>query len=137
MPSTCLVLAAADSLLLVMPRPLQGAVFLEVHTSSSNMFGSEKHQAKAVEIGRLLLKELPPSFVISQAKLLSVNRVTHAVENVSSRVSAYVAEARLGFLGRSLFLNALKWQIKELGYPDDFSSLVTEAALMASMKKRP
>ena len=101
------------------------------------MFGSEKHQAKAADIGRLLLKELPPSFVVSQAKLLSVNRVTHAVENVSSRAAGYVTEAKLGFLGRSLFLNALKWQIKELGYPDDFSSLVMEAALMASMKKKP
>ncbi len=100
------------------------------------MFGSQKHQAKAAEIARLLHKELPPSFVVSQAKLLSVNRVTHAVENVSSRVSAYASEAKLGFFGRSLFLNALKWQFKELGYPDDFSSLVTEAALMATMKKK-
>ena len=119
-----------------MQRPLAGAVFLEIPVLFITMFGSDKHQAKAAEIGQLLLKELPPSFVVSQAKLLSVNRVTHAVENVSSRAAAYAHESKLGFLGRSLFLNALKWQIKELGYPDDFSSLVMEAALMASMKKK-
>jgi hypothetical protein len=99
------------------------------------MLGLERHKLKAAEICAQLLKELPPEFVVSQAKLLSVNRVTRTIENLAQRVSLYAKDANLGFLGRPLFLNALKWKLKELGYPDDFSSVVMEAAVMASMKK--
>jgi hypothetical protein len=82
------------------------------------------------------LKELPPEFLVSKAKLLSVNRVTRTIENFAKRVSDHAQETNIGFFGRAFLLNSIKWKLKELGYPDDFSSVIMEAAIMATLKKK-
>ena len=99
------------------------------------MFGFDKHSAAVGDIVERLRKDLPPQFVLSGGKFLSVNRVTHGIELLAKRTGDYNRSSNLGFIGRAVLLNSLKWKLREAGYPDDFSALALEAAMVACTRK--
>jgi hypothetical protein len=60
------------------------------------------------------------------------------IEQAIQNAAQHHQETQMGFLRRSLFLNDLRWALKEKGYPADFTSVLLEALLLkASQKKAP
>lgn len=81
-----------------------------------------------------LIKDLPPTLMGDQRRLLSVNKITRLLERTYAIAAKYQQEKRLGFIKRAILANSFKWELKNKNYPDDFIQVVIEGLVMELMK---
>lgn len=94
-------------------------------------FSAEKVLAHDLAIG--LQKDLPPMLMEKQRKVLSVNKVTRLLEKTYQVAQDYQKDKKIGFIKRAILANSFKWELKSLGYPDDFIDMATEGLVMILM----
>lgn len=82
----------------------------------------------------LLFKELPPDMVSREKGVISVNKITRALERAIELAKKHQQDRRLGTFGRARFANYLKWELVGRGYPPDFVELATESLVMELAK---
>lgn len=70
----------------------------------------------ADEIG----KRYPSALANSPEPMVSQRRLSEILESVFSRSREFSRERRLGIIGQMRLGRALKWQLRELGYDEDF-----------------
>lgn len=95
---------------------------------------AEKALAHNLAIG--LQKDLPPTLMEKQRKVLSVNKVTQLLEKTYQVAQDYQKNNKIGFVKRAILANSFKWELKSLGYPEDFIDMATEGLVMMLMRKR-
>lgn len=95
---------------------------------------AEKALARDLAVG--LQKDLPPSLMEKQRKVLSVNKVTRLLEKTYQLAKEHQKHQKMGFIKRAVFANSFKWELKSLGYPVDFINMATEGLVMELMKKK-
>ena len=93
-------------------------------------FGPSRDSAFAKELAAKLTKELPPALMDERRKVLSVNKVTRQLEKTFEAAAAYQRENRIGFIRRAFLANGFRWELKNLGYPDDFVDVAVEGLVV-------
>ena len=61
-------------------------------------------------------------------------RLTRYLEETAARAVADRKELGLGWLGRAVYVNTVKWELKDAGYSDTFVDTVTEALVVHMMR---
>ena len=74
-----------------------------------------------------LAKRYGPELERDTTKKRNPQRLTKAFDSTFNRAIKFQQEHKLGIYGKARLSNAFKWQLKELGYPDEFVDLATSA----------
>ena len=99
------------------------------------LFGSNEIKSLAQSLATELSRRYPPTMASGQGRKLSPQAVTNILESVITKAVTKTQEWRLGVLGKARLGNALRWEMKERGYPEPFIEMVTEA-LVVYMTRR-
>jgi hypothetical protein len=100
-----------------------------------NLFGSREIKTLAQSLSTELARRYPPTMASGQGRKLSPQAVTNILESVIGKAVTKTQEWRLGVIGKARLGNALRWELKERGYPEAFIEMVTEA-LVVYMTRR-
>ena len=74
-----------------------------------------------------LAKRYPVALELDPTKKRNPSRLTKAFDSTFNRAINFQLEHKLGIYGKAKLSAAFKWELKELGYPDDFVDLATSA----------
>lgn len=99
------------------------------------IFNSSAEKALAHDLVVGLKKDLPPILMEKQRKVLSVNKITRLLEKTYQAAREHQNSQNMGFIKRAILANSFKWELKNLGYPEDFIDMATEGLVMELMKK--
>ncbi|MDP4302217.1 hypothetical protein [Leptothrix discophora] len=99
------------------------------------LFGSNEIKTLAQSLANELARRYPPTMASGQGRKLSPQAVTNILESVITKAVTKTQEWRLGVVGKARLGNALRWEMKERGYPEPFIEMVTEA-LVVYMTRR-
>jgi hypothetical protein len=99
------------------------------------MFGlfsvSKKINEFARELSENLSKRYPPALDVNPEKKISANRLTKVLEEALASAAQFQRENRLGIYGKAKLGNEFKWQLKELGYSEQFIDVATEGLMVS------
>lgn len=84
----------------------------------------------ARELTENLSKRYPPALDVNPEKKISANRLTKVLEEALASASQFQRENKLGIYGKAKLGNEFKWQLKELGYSDQFIEVATEGLMV-------
>jgi hypothetical protein len=85
-----------------------------------------------------LAKRFPPERQreLGGTKLKPAQQFGKAVKDLERKVTDFQQEHDLGIYGKAKLLNAIKWQLKDLGYADDFVEVtITALAQLVGTRK--
>lgn len=92
------------------------------------------------ECARSLADEIsrryPSAIANSPEPMVSQRRLSEILESVFSQSRRFSQERRLGVIAQIKLGRALKWQLRELGYDEDFIDMAAEY-LAASVAREP
>jgi hypothetical protein len=99
-----------------------------------------KKNARIDEFGTALATELskrvPLQTDARSAKKKGNEKYVKAIEHALDQTVTFQRENKLGIYGKARLFNAFKWELKRLGYPEDFIDGAT-AAIMNFAAARP
>jgi hypothetical protein len=99
------------------------------------LFGSSEIKTLAQSLANELSRRYPPAMATGEGRKLSPQAVTNILEGVINKAVVKSTEWQLGVIGKARLGNALRWELKDRGYPDKFIETVTEA-LVVYMSRR-
>jgi hypothetical protein len=99
--------------------------------------GSKKINEFAKQLATNLSKRYPPALDVNPEKKISANRLTKVLEEALQSASEFQRENRLGLLGKAKLGNEFKWQLKELGYSEQFIDVATEGLMVYVTRGAP
>jgi hypothetical protein len=82
-----------------------------------------------------IAKRLPPAMENKPEKKLSANRITKILEDAFVKAQKFRGERRLGVYRKARLSNTFRWQLKDLGYSDQFIDLATEGLIVYITRK--
>lgn len=94
----------------------------------------------AKQLSMDLGKRYPASMDNNPQKKISPNRLTKVLEDTFTRAIQYQREQKLGFFGRARLGNNFRWELKEMGYSEQFIEVATEGLIVyltREAKKKP
>ncbi len=74
-------------------------------------------------------KRVPMQPDVRMVKKHGPEKYAKAIEHALGQTVAFQRENKLGVYGKARLFNAFKWELKRLGYPDDFIDGATAAIL--------
>lgn len=84
----------------------------------------------AKELAQMVAKRFPPALEKSPERRVSPNRITKVLEDALEKAADYGRSRRLGMYKKARLANAFKWQLKDLGYSDNFVEVATEGLVV-------
>jgi hypothetical protein len=94
------------------------------------MLGLGKKNARiddfGIQLANELAKRVPLESKAPRAKKRS-EKYAKAIDHALDLTVAFQRDNKLGFYGKARMFNSFKWQLKRLGYPDDFIDSTTAA----------
>ena len=81
-----------------------------------------------------LKKDLPPTLMEKQRKILSVNKITQILEKSYQMAREHQSNQRMGFIKKAVLANSFKWELRNLGYPENFIDMATEGLVIELSK---
>jgi hypothetical protein len=84
----------------------------------------------AKELAQMVAKRFPPALEKSPERRVSPNRITKVLEDALEKAADYGKSRRLGMYKKARLANAFKWQLKDLGYSDNFVEVATEGLVV-------
>ncbi|HKQ28434.1 MAG TPA: hypothetical protein VJT77_07515 [Burkholderiales bacterium] len=84
----------------------------------------------AKELAQMVAKRFPPALEKSPERRVSPNRITKVLEDALEKAADYGKSRRLGMYKKARLANAFKWQLKDLGYSDNFIEVATEGLVV-------
>lgn len=99
------------------------------------IFNYSAEKALAHDLAIDLQKNIPPALMEKQKKVISVNKITRLLENIYQIAKDHQRAQKMGFIKRAVLANSFKWELKNIGYPEDFIDMATEGLVMEIMKK--
>jgi hypothetical protein len=79
----------------------------------------------ALKLAAELAQRYPPELETSQPKRRNPQRLSKALDATFNRAIDFQQANKLGIYGKARLGNTFKWELKRLGYPDDFVDLTT------------
>jgi hypothetical protein len=92
----------------------------------------------ALKLAADLAQRYPPDLENSKPRKRNPQRLNRAFDDTFNRAIDFQREQQLGVYGKARLGNTFKWELKRLGYPDDFVDLTTRSLInfVASQRKR-
>ena len=81
----------------------------------------------AVKLAGELAQRYPPDLENEQPRRRNPQRLAKAFDATFNRAIDFQHEHKLGIYGKARLANTFKWELKRLGYPDDFIDLTTSS----------
>ena len=100
------------------------------------LFSATHIQKLAQDLAADIARRYPAEIANSPEPMVSQQRRSEILENIFLRARQFNLESRLGVLARIRLARALKWQLKEMGYDEQFIDTVM-AQLAASVTHEP
>lgn len=94
-------------------------------------------KALAQTMANMIKKNMEPAAFGKDSKLLSTNKVVRMLEGCYALAVKYKETEKIGFMKSAKLANAFKWELRQMGYPDEFVDLATEGLIMAMMNNKP
>lgn len=79
-------------------------------------------------LARDLSRRIPPT--TGDKKRITPKQLANVVEEVYARAAKFRRENRLGVYKKAKLGNVFKWELKELGYGDDFIEEITKGLII-------
>lgn len=102
----------------------------------SKFFNLDGEKALAATLAAHIEKNLPAKLMDDKRHILSANKITRILEQVTEQVKEHQKTTRPNFIKRAILVNNLKWELKSRGYPDDFVSVAVESLVVAGIHKK-
>jgi hypothetical protein len=90
----------------------------------------------AKDMANDIAKRYPPKLDKEVGKRPSVNRLTRIMEDSCQKALQFHAENRLGWISKAKLGNDFRWELRGLGYQNDFVEFATEAVIVSLSKKK-
>lgn len=100
-----------------------------------NWFSNKELDEFAKNLAQDLAKRYPPEFENSKEKKISQNRITKVLEDTCNKAVKYHQENKLGLYKKARLGNTFKWELKGLGYSEQFTEVATEALVVYISRK--
>jgi hypothetical protein len=81
----------------------------------------------ALKLAAELAQRYPPDLENAQPKRRNPQRLAKAFDFTFNNAIQFHRENKLGVYGKARLGNTFKWELKRLGYPDDFIELTTKS----------
>jgi hypothetical protein len=91
--------------------------------------------AFAKQLAGELAARYPATLEQSPQKRISVNRITRLLEETFAQAESFKNEHHLGWLKKAKLGNNFRWELKELGYSDQFIEMATEGLIVYITRK--
>lgn len=91
--------------------------------------------AFAKKLANDLSARYPAAVEQSPQKRISVNRVTRLLEETFAQAELFKNEHRLGWFNKAKLGNNFRWELKELGYSEEFIEVATEGLIVYVTRK--
>lgn len=101
------------------------------------LFSNKELDAFAKSLATSLVRRYPPSLDKAESRRISVTRVSKVLEDVLEKAAEYNRNNKLGVYKKARLGNQFKWELKELGYSDEFIDLATEGLIVYMSRKQP
>ena len=82
-----------------------------------------------------LASRYPASVEQSPEKRISVNRITRLLEEIFAQAASFKDEHQLGWIKKAKLGNSFRWELKELGYSEEFIEVATEGLIVYVTRK--
>ena len=79
----------------------------------------------AVKLAEELAQRYPPELENAKPRKRNPQRLAKAFDATFNNAIDFQRENKLGIYGKARLGNTFKWELKRLGYPDDFIDLTT------------
>src|SRR6478736_749888 len=96
------------------------------------MFGSDKRSMIdefALKLAADLAQRYPAELENTKPPKRNPQRLAKAFDDTFNRAIDFQREEKLGIYGKARLGNTFKWELKRLGYPDDFVDLTTRSLI--------
>src|SRR5438046_9438199 len=102
------------------------------------MFGLAKRNAKIDDFGIQLANEMAKRVPLEprSGKKNPDEKYAKAIDHALGLTIAFQRDNELGVYGKARLFNSFKWQLKQLGYPDDFVDQTTAALVNLAAARR-
>jgi hypothetical protein len=101
----------------------------------TRLFNFDAEKALAKDMSEQILQTISPKLMTERRRVLSAKKVSLSIEGSYEKAKAYQSEHKPGAIRRAILANNFKWELKSLGYPDDFIDVATEGLIFALEKK--
>jgi hypothetical protein len=81
----------------------------------------------ALKLAADLAQRYPPDLENQQPRRRNPERLKKAFDATFNSAIAFQHEKRLGIYGKARLGNTFRWELKRLGYPEDFIELTTKS----------
>lgn len=78
-----------------------------------------------------LVKRVPPGTATPGSGKKGEKQLAKALNRVLVDAREFQREHRLGIYGKARVANTFKWELRELGYPDEFIEAATKAVVLS------
>ena len=82
-------------------------------------------------------KTLPVKVMANNRGQLSANRIARTLEQCYLMATETRKQRNIGYLGRVVLANELRWTLQEAGYPKDFVDVAVEGLIVELSKPAP
>jgi hypothetical protein len=92
----------------------------------------------ALHLAGDLAQRYPPELENTKPRKRNPQRLAKAFDDTFNRAIAFQRQNKLGIYGKARLGNTFKWELRRLGYPDDFVDLTTRSLInfVASQRTR-
>ncbi len=81
-------------------------------------------------------RRYPPAIANNPARVVSQQRLSAILEQVFANAAGFSRENSFGWYKRVRLGNAFKWELKEIGYDEEFINMATKG-LIRSVNRKP
>jgi hypothetical protein len=100
-----------------------------------SLFGPSRFDTLSETLATELTRRYPPAMASGEGRKLSPQAITNIVEAVVGKAVSKSHEWQLGVVGKARLGNAMRWALKERGYPPAFVELVVEALIVYATRQ--
>jgi hypothetical protein len=102
------------------------------------MFGARNARIDdfGAQLADELAKRIPLEPDARQAKRKGNQKYAKAIDHAVGLTVSFQQDNKLGVYGKARLFNAFKWQLKRLGYPDEFIDETTAALVNLAAARR-
>jgi hypothetical protein len=104
-------------------------IYWSVRLEASVIFGLfslDRVNALAKNAAQRITTRYPPVIANNPERTVSLGRIAEILQEAFSSVPQFHQEGPLGLLGRAKLRNIFKWELREIGYEEEFVDLAAK-----------